>query len=94
MMENCNSAQRFLVTVFAVFLVLVPGSSVFAEPYLQLDATSAIYLYEPEESIFSTEYQFTLYALVNHDSGKITGKGDGGTDGNFYRLSKRICGSQ
>jgi len=72
------------VIVFVPCLLLVSGNAVFAEPYLMLDASPAIYLSAPEESIFATEPHFTLYALVNSDSGHIDGTGDGGTDGYFY----------
>jgi len=49
-------------------LLLVSGNAVFAEPYLMLDASPAIYLGAPEESIFATEQVFTLYALVNSEA--------------------------
>jgi len=56
------------VIVFVPCLLLVGGNAVFAEPYLQLDANPATYLSAPEESIFATEAEFTLYALVNSEA--------------------------
>jgi hypothetical protein len=64
------------VILFLPCLLLVSGNAVFAEPYLQLDANPATYLSAPEESIFATETEFTLYALVNSNKGSI--------DGSFY----------
>jgi len=48
--------------------LLVAGNAVFAEPYLMLDANPATYLGAPEESIVTTDLQFTLYALVNSEA--------------------------
>lgn len=58
-------AFRWLGLAGLVFGLFASGGVVFAAPYLQLDATSAVWLDEPEESVFSTDYVFTLYALVN-----------------------------
>ena len=52
------------VIVFVLCLLLVAGNTAFAYPYLQLDASPAVY--DPiSESILTTLPQFTLYALVN-----------------------------
>lgn len=59
------SAFRLIAIVCILLGLLDSVGVVSAEPYLQLDATSAVYLTEPEESVFSTDYVFTLYALVN-----------------------------
>ena len=88
-MVDSRSTKRHInlmsVIVLVPCLLLVTGNTVFAEPYLQLDAYPSTYLSSPdEESIFTTDTEFTLYALVNSDSGNIQGDGDGGTDGPFY----------
>ena len=52
------------VIAFVLCLLLVAGNTAFAYPYLQLDASPAVY--DPiSESILATLPQFTLYALVN-----------------------------
>jgi len=56
------------VIVFVPCLLLVAGNTVFAEPYLMLDADPAVYVYGDEESIVTTSPVFTLYALVNSEA--------------------------
>ena len=56
------------VILFVPCLLLVAGNAVFAEPYLMLDANPATYLSAPEESIVTTDLQFTLYALINSEA--------------------------
>jgi len=56
------------VIVFVLCLLLVAGNTVFAVPYLQLDAYPAGYVDGDEESIVTTDLQFTLYALVDSTS--------------------------
>jgi len=72
-MSASRRAKRHMnlmsVIVFVACLLLVSGNTVFAVPYLQLDADPAIYVGPPEESIVATEPHFTLYALVNSLSG-------------------------
>jgi len=80
-----------VIAVFLLCLLLAGGG--FAEPYLQLDATDSVYLSAPEESIHPTEPVFTLYALVNSDSGNIVGDGNGDVDGFFY-LSAAVTPKQ
>lgn len=53
------------VIVFVSCLLLVSGNTVFAIPYLQLDADPAIYVGPPEESVVTLGDVFTVYALVN-----------------------------
>ena len=54
-------------TVFAQCLLLLSVNAVFAEPYLQLDAHPSSYVDGDEQSIVTSELQFTLYALVNSE---------------------------
>lgn len=56
------------VIVFVSCLLLVEGNTVFAAPYLQLDADPAIYVGPPEESVVTTSDVFTMYALINSTS--------------------------
>ena len=58
------------VILFVSGLLLVAGNTVFAEPYLMLDADSdsVLYVGGEEESIVTTDPVFTLYALVNSES--------------------------
>lgn len=57
------------IIVFVPCLLFVSGNVVFAEPYLMLDAHPSEYVGPPEESIVITDPVFTLYALVNSESG-------------------------
>ena len=80
-------ASLMSITGFVLIFLLTANATVFAEPYLQLDARPAVWLSilpDDEESLYSADLQFTLYALVNSDSGNIQGEGDGGIDGFFY----------
>ena len=52
------------VILFAACVLLVTGNAVFAVPFLQLDADPSAYDVG-DESIVTTETQFTLYTLVN-----------------------------
>ena len=56
------------VILFVACLLLLSGNTVFAVPYLQLDAHPASYVDGGEQSIVTTDLQFTLYALVNSES--------------------------
>ena len=71
-MSAARTAKRHMnlmsVIVFATCLLLVSGNTVFAIPYLQLDAYPAVYVDGDEESIVTTDLQFTLYALVDSTS--------------------------
>ena len=82
-MSAAHTTKRYMnllsVIVFIAGLFLVSGNTVFAVPYLQLDAFPAGYVEGDEQSIVTTELQFTLYALVNTEKGS-----SGTTDGNFY----------
>lgn len=69
---------RMLIGVF-VTLVLCPFcNNVFAEPYLQLDAYLAVYDGGCEESIVSTQLNFTLSTPINSNSDEVKGKNKGG----------------
>ncbi len=61
------------VIVFVSCLLLVSGNTVFAIPYLQLDAEGGIYVGPPEESVVIASDQFTLYALVDSSHGSTDG---------------------
>ncbi len=56
------------VIMFVLCLLLVSGNTVFAEPYLQLDASPAVYVGGDEESVVTLGDVFTMYALVNSDA--------------------------
>ena len=58
------------VIVFVLCLLLVATNSAFAAPFLQLDADPAIYVGPPEDSVVTTSDVFTLYALINSNSGQ------------------------
>ena len=60
------------VIVFVLCLLLVGSNTVFAYPYLQLDAFPSEYD-EDEESIVTTGPVFTLYALVNSEAPEWSG---------------------
>jgi hypothetical protein len=66
------SVKRYMnlmsFTVFAQCLLLVAGNTVYAVPYLQLDANPAGYVDGDEESIVTTDLKFTLYALIDSTS--------------------------
>jgi len=68
-MSASRRAKRHMnlmsVIVFVACLLLVGGNTVFAVPYLQLDAQPADYVDFDEESIVTSSLQFTLYTLVN-----------------------------
>ena len=53
---------------FILCLLLVASNTVFAIPYLQLDADPAKYVYGEEESIVTTDLKFTLYVLIDSTS--------------------------
>ncbi len=65
------------VIVFVLCLLLVSGNTVFAIPYLQLDADPSTYVYGlvygEVDSIVTTDAEFTLYALVDSTQGSIAG---------------------
>ena len=63
------------VIVFVACLLLVSGNTVFAVPYLQLDAYPAGYVDGDEQSIVTTDLQFTLYALVESTKGSTSPSG-------------------
>lgn len=70
-MSAAHTTKRHMnlmsVIVFVLCLLFVAGNTVFAEPYLMLDASPAIY--DPiSESILATDPVFTLYALVNSEA--------------------------
>jgi len=71
-MSASRTAKRHMnlmsVIVFVAGLLLVSGNTVFAVPYLQLDAHPAEYVYGDEESIVTTDLKFTLYALIDSTS--------------------------
>ena len=52
------------IITLAACLMLLTSTTVFAHPYLQLDASSGIYIGGDEESISPTTNKFTLYALI------------------------------
>jgi hypothetical protein len=60
------------VIVFVACLLLVSGNTVFAVPYLQLDADKAAYVAGDEQSIVTSELEFTLYALVESTKGSTS----------------------
>jgi len=76
-MSASRTAKRRMnlmsVIVFVACLLLVSGNTVFAVPYLQLDAFPAEYVDGDEQSIVTTELQFTLYALVESTKGSTSG---------------------
>lgn len=49
--------------------IAILGQSSFAIPFLQLDIGGGVYIGGDEESVFSVGNPFTLYALVDTDSG-------------------------
>ena len=53
---------------FMLCFLHVAGDTVLAIPYLQLDADPAEYIAGDEESIVTTDLQFTLYALIDSTS--------------------------
>ena len=63
--KSKHHVKMILIVVFAQCLLLTMSASVFAEPYLQLDANPAVYVGGEEESTVTTGDVFTLYALVN-----------------------------
>lgn len=63
------------VIVFVACLLLVSGNTVFAVPYLQLDAHPSDYVDGEEQSIVTTDLQFTLYALVESTKGSTSPSG-------------------
>ena len=64
------------VIISVLCLLFVTGNTVFAIPYLQLDAYPAGYVGGDEESVVTYSSEFTLYALVD--------SGQGSTVGDFY----------
>ena len=75
-MSASRTAKRYMnlmsVIVFVPCLLLVSGNTVFAEPYLMLDAMmppgSPLPTSDPEMGIFTSGRVFTLYALVNSEA--------------------------
>jgi len=62
--------KKALILILGIaFFFGVTGLAV-ATPLLQLDISDGIYVWDSEETIFSTSDQFTLYALLNSESGK------------------------
>jgi len=72
-MAQLTEYRSVLLAVFAISMLCLCGNAVLAEPYLQLDAYPAAYVGGEEESIVSTELDFTLYALVNSKKGPVGG---------------------
>ena len=72
-MSAAHTTKRYMnlmsVIVFVLGLLLVSGNTVFAVPYLQLDANPATYDPNPdEESVVTLGDVFTMYALVNSEA--------------------------
>ncbi len=65
MLASKTINKQMSVIIFVLCLLLLRGNTVFAVPYLQLDAYPATYVYGDEESIVTTSGQFTFYALVD-----------------------------
>ncbi|HUU19404.1 MAG TPA: choice-of-anchor N protein [Sedimentisphaerales bacterium] len=89
-MSASHTAKRYMnlmsVIVFVACLLLVGGNTVFAVPYLQLDAEGGTYVGWPEESVVISSDQFTMYALVDTGSTKYVA-------GDTYYLSIAIVPS-
>ena len=68
-MSAAHTTKRHMnlisVIVFVSCLLLVSGNAAFAVPYLQLDASPAVYVGGDEESVVTLGDVFTVYALVN-----------------------------
>lgn len=74
-----TKTTKILISIVSALLLCLFCEGVLAEPYLQFDAYPAVYVGGEEESIVSTQLDFTLYALVNSNSPFF-----GGVDGSFY----------
>jgi len=59
---NMNKIVSVLIAFFMILGLSVPA---FSYPELQLDISDSIYVNAPEETVFATGNQFTLYALLN-----------------------------
>ena len=57
--------KKFIIFLLVMTLLFGVTGIATATPFLQLDISDGSYVYEGEDTIFSTSDEFTLYALLN-----------------------------